>query len=565
MDDPREVLSYDPYSNISSDGEEETELTKQIEEIEKQKEDLMKRLQRKKKYINSCDPNFIQIERSPKKEKELESEEDARPQIDHEQANLNESKILSRPEIPSNSSSYFVQKFQNAKTEEKREIHERQELLSSRVHSFAGISGEEKSSPTNEQEEYSNLWIKQRYLSKERLHEALREIKILRLGKLFAKVKPPKFTEPQYSNWAAIGILSGKADIKFTSGDKPKKYFKFTLTDFQFNLDVYIFGKHNVERYYNLRVGDVIAILNPEILPWRPSTKGSFIKSFNLRIAHNFPCILEIGASRDLGWCGVFNKAQNKPCGTPINKGKEKCCDYHKETSFRSTNAKRVELSGSFALGAPTRIEAQPALYRERTSKSSNDFKVLPSWSQRGINKHKEQEGRAYHFSNNNAAKAFFNEKFQNPDLLNNLDVKRRKILDKKKSSLIDRKLKCLLNKQSADMMDKNSETYETIRKTTETTLQSGLIQSVGFDPTHGKIAAILKNGHERSDSSQLSDKQTVVTSILNIKKANVVLKPSREIQLEKKRHRDQVWQEHFGKKVAENSGDSDSDLEIVS
>ncbi|QLG74091.1 hypothetical protein HG535_0F06030 [Zygotorulaspora mrakii] len=567
MDDPREILASDKFNNLSSDGEEAVELAKQIDEIERQKKDLLRRLQQKKRVVRVADPNFqeIQIESSPKKRKQEPQKAGLTIQPKIEVQNVNESKVQNDQQLPSNSSPYFVQRYRNAKREEQKELHQRQVLLSSRVHSFAGVDGKQKSKsePVDEQDEYSSLWLKQRYIPRENLKEALYEVKILRLGKLFAKVKPPKFTEPQYSNWVTVGILSARGEVKFTTGDKPKKFFKFTLTDFQFNLDVFIFGKANVERYYNLRVGDLVAVLNPEILPWRPSGKGGYIKSFNLRISHNFPCILEIGASRDLGWCPVFDRTKNKPCGAPINKAKEKCCDYHKETKFRTTNAKRVELSGTHALGAPIKVDAQPSLYRDKSSRSKNTFKVMPSWSNRGISNHNEQSStKGYHFSNTNAAKAFFSEKFQNPDLLNNLDSKRRKIQDGKKSLLIDKKLKGLLSKDFYfGTADKNS---ESVLRATESTLQSGLIQSVGFDPTHGKMAAILKQGSGRLENHKESGKQIAVTDLLKVKKKSVSLKPSREILLEKKHHRDQVWHEHFGKQSSKTSSDSDSDLEII-
>lgn len=567
MNDPREVVQTDPFGELTSDEEDQRELEDQIVEIERQKRDLVERL-KLKRQLKSKDPNFdaIQVESSPvKKPAEPIKVEPSRTKRVLNIENLNEKKIESRSQIPANTTSYFIDNFRNSKKEEQKSQQERQELLSKRVHTFRGIDGNRKFKAVSveEVEEYSDLWVKQRYISQDDLRKVLHEVKILRLSKLFAKIKPPKFTEPQYSNWAAIGIISAKGQVKFSSSGKPMKYFKFTLTDFQYNLDVYVFGKKGVERYYNLRVGDIIAILNPEVLPWRPSEKGNFIKSFNLRISHDFPCILEIGQSRDIDWCKSFNKSQNKACGTPINKTKEKCCDFHREIQFRSNHAKRIELNGSFALGAPTKVDSGPALYREKSTGAHRNFKVLPNHYQKSVGKNSDLRG--IHFSNGNAAKAFFNDEFQNPDILNNLDSKRRKRQDDKKSLILQQQLKRINSRHAAIEIEKGSEKYEEICETTEATLQSGLIQNLGFDPTNGEIGNVLKQAaKDKFNNGQLNKKQKEVSSLLKFKKEHVELKPAKEVLLQRKRDRERAWQENFGDKSVDLSADSDSDIEIV-
>ncbi|QLQ81962.1 hypothetical protein HG537_0G02160 [Torulaspora globosa] len=566
MSDPREVTRDDPYEQLSSAEEDQVELEEQIEEIERQRQDLLKRLEEKKAHVRRKDPNFneIQVQRSPTKKPAVPVKLEPLPVrriITVE--NLNEQKVAREAQIPANSTSYFIDKFTNSKRDEQTRQQLHQKLLSNRVYTFRGIDGkkEYKAINTDELEEFSDQWISQRFVPKDELHETLHEIKILRLNKLFAKVKPPKFSEPQYSNWAVVGIISGKGEIKFTSAEKPRKYFKFTLTNFQHNLDVYIFGKKSVERYYGLRVGVIAAILNPEVLPWRPSGQGNFIKSFNLRISHDFPCILEIGQSRDIGWCSGFNKSQQKPCGAPINKAKETYCDYHKETRFRSNHAKRIELNGSSALGAPTKIDAQPALYRSRSSSAQNNFKVIHDVRARKIDK--KPDVRGIHFSNGNAAKAFFNDKFQNPDILNNLDNKRRKIEDHRKQKLLEKQLN-LVNGKSIDI--KNDTEFEKARQTTETTLQSGFIERLGFDPTHGRMADVLKRKNRgKPNDHTFNDKEREVSSLLNFKKEKVQLKPSKEVLIGRKKERERAWQETFGKKPdRDNSDSSESEIEII-
>lgn len=606
MDDPREHAEADLYDNVTSDSDDEREIQQRLEEIEAQKNDLKRRLKEKKERSRILDPNFVgvQIPNSPEKQRRKKEISSDPVKINpkrlfnaqfQEQSGENEQKLLEklRPNNDSqtredkliHSPTYFLEKFQKAKQNEKAKIQEHQQMMSRRVHAFDHTM-EGKSFPTVAVEEidpFSNLWVKKRYLPKEDLQNIFQDVKILRLSKLFAKVRPPKFTEPQYSNWATVGIISKKEDVKFTSAAKPQKYFKFTLTDFKHNLDVYIFGNKGVEKYYNLRIGDIIAVLNPEILPWRPSGKEQFIKSFNLRIAHGFNCILEFAQSRDIGWCHEIIRSKNQPCNTPINTSTDRCCEYHREIQFRKTNSQRVDLTGNYAMGAPTKSENQPVLYRSKGTfqgarPSSKQYNILPSWSQQNPQFYDKYGGKSRHFSTSKAAHAFFDEKYQNPDMLQNLDSKRRKITDEKKDSAVNQVLDRLLQKNT-NMVEgmSNQKRAKKIKDSTQNVLQGGLIQRLGFDPTHGKMATVLNHNNktnkgcdeeESSVSNNLSKKDKGIKDLVNFKKEKIVLKPSRVALMNRKNHRETVWKQTFDSKTQspteKNAEDSDSDLDII-
>ncbi|QID85744.1 minichromosome maintenance- protein [Saccharomyces pastorianus] len=569
MDDPREVLAVDPYNNVTSDEEDEQAIAKELEFMERKKQALMERLKRKQDFKKPEDPNFeaVEVPQSPAKKRTVQNSQDASKQaIRPVASNVNELMLSQQSlESPSNTTTYFMQKFQSAKRNEDKQIARYEGMMNARVHTFGTDNKEYKPIITNELESFSNLWVKKRYMPEEDLKHALHEIKILRLNKLFAKIRPPKFQEPDYTNWATVGLISHKSEIKFTSSEKPIKFFMFTITDFQHSLDVYIFGKKGVERYYNLRLGDVIAILNPEVLPWRPSSHGNFIKSFNLRISHDFKCILEIGSSRDLGWCPIVNKKTHKNCGSPINTNLHMCCDYHREVQFRGTSAKRIELNGGYALGAPTKVDSQPSLYR---AKGENQFNIVRS-TRKGLSEEEERvKKNSHNFTNSNSAKAFFDEKFQNPDMLANLDSKRRKIIDTKKSTALSRELgKIMRRKESSGLEDKSEGEKQKMKQTTESALQTGLIQRLGFDPTHGKISKVLKSSVPGGESknNRVNGKKTVINDLLQYKKEKVILAPSKNEWFKKRSHREEVWQRHFGSNETEGASDaSGSDLEIV-
>ncbi|CAI4064337.1 hypothetical protein SKDZ_09G0220 [Saccharomyces kudriavzevii ZP591] len=571
MDDPREFLVADPYNNVTSDEDDEQTIAKELEFMERKKQALVERLKRKQEFKRAEDPNFeaIEVPQSPAKNRNImKSQNTMKRDMRPAASNINDlklSQLQQKQELPSNTTGYFMQKFQNAKRNEEKQRAKYEDMMNARVHTFGTDNKEYRATIANELEEFSNIWVKKRYIPEDDLKRALHEIKILRLGKLFAKIRPPKFQEPDYANWAVVGLISHKSDVKFTSSDKPAKFFMFTITDFQHTLDVYIFGKKAVERYYNLRLGDVIAILNPEVLPWRPSGQGNFIKSFNLRISHDFKCILEIGSSRDLGWCPIVNRKKSENCGSPINIALHKCCDYHREVQFRGTSAKRIELNGGYALGAPTKVDAQPTLYR---AKGENNFNLVRSIRKTLSEDEERMKKNSHNFRNSNSAKAFFDEKFQNPDMLANLDSKRRKIIDTKKSTALSRELgKIMRRKGSSGLEDKCDEEKQKIKQTTESALQTGLLQRLGFDPTHGKISKVLKSSVPGGEPGNkvMGGKKTVIDDLLNYKKEKVILAPSKNEWFKKRSHREEVWQKHFGSKDTDEVSDaSTSDLEIV-
>ncbi|EDO17880.1 hypothetical protein Kpol_1043p71 [Vanderwaltozyma polyspora DSM 70294] len=573
MNDPREHAKEDLYSNLSSDEGEQDEISEQLKAIERQKQDLLERLKKKKERKSKLDPNFVQVPSSPKKSRVVELKPTSKP-IDNneeeEEENPNEVALMTKDDSNYGTTSYFMEKFYNSKKDHERKVVAYSSMMSSRVHTFSGTGSKKEFKPTDvdELDQYSNLWLRSRYIPVDELNLMLLDIKILRLPKLFAKVRPPKFTEPQYSNWVVTGIITSKDDIKYTSSSKPTKYFKFTISDFQHNLDVFIFGVKGVEKYYNLRVGDVVAILNPEILPWRPSENsggsGSTIKSFNLRISHKFDCILEIGASRDLGWCPIPNASKNTLCKTPINKSKEDKCQYHREIQFRKTTSNRVELSGTYALGAPTKVDARPALYQNRgTSNNSRVQKSYNMVSDSHYQKRKDSnklETRMHHFSTMNSAKAFFDEDFQNPDILNNLDSKRRKIKDSKMERNLVKALK--------NTVDKESKNFKNLKNATQATLQTGILQRLGFDPTGGKLSSVIRNSNSETEvtNKYQMEKKEALDDLMTFRKDTVNLKPSKDDLIKRRIDRQRNWKKLFGKQQSsiDNNDDSGSDLKIL-
>lgn len=152
--------------------------------------------------------------------------------------------------------------------------------------------------------------------------------------------------------------------------------------------------------------------------------------------------------------------------------------------------------------------------------------------------------------------------------MLANLDSKRRKIIDTKKSTALSRELgKIMRRKDSSGLEDKSEGEKQKMKQTTESALQTGLIQRLGFDPTHGKISKVLKSSVPGGESmpNRINGKKTVINDLLQYKKEKVILAPSKNEWFKKRSHREEVWQRHFGSKETEVASDaSGSDLEIV-
>lgn len=188
MDDPREILAVDPYNNVTSDEEDEQAIAKELEFMERKKQALMERLKRKQDFKKPEDPNFeaVEVPQSPAKKSIVKKSQDALKQaIRPVASNINESMLSQQSqESPSNTTTYFMQKFQDAKRNEDKQIAKYEGMMNARVHTFGTDNKEYKPIITNELESFSNLWVKKRYIPEEDLKRALHEIKILRLNKL---------------------------------------------------------------------------------------------------------------------------------------------------------------------------------------------------------------------------------------------------------------------------------------------------------------------------------------------------------------------------------------------
>lgn len=541
------------------------EIEKQLEELKRQQEKLLQ--MKKQKAERKAKKEAIassQVNKSPspvKPHKPSDRTINIKPRYLAE-----DFKAESRKEsqIPQGSTSYFLKALEENQNQDQSEKADARKLLNSRIYTFDKDLVCEPIS-VNEKEYFSGKQISKRYLTHESLAKFLEDKKVLRLSKLFAKVSPPEFEEPRYANWVVIGIISKKSIPRGTSDNK-SKYITMTLTDFKLNIDIHIFGPA-VEKYVKLRLGDIIAILNPEIYIWRPDHNG-MIKSFSLSIKHTHDSILEIGKARDFGLCQSL-KRDGTVCGTPIDKSLEDCCFFHKELRIRKTAGKRMELNGSFNLRSPTKNGRKQQFLMGGKDDMGN-YKNSTIFEDRYAPKVDRTSKSMVYFSNPHAGKAFFNDSYQNPEILKNIEEKKRKIQERKKEATLRAKLLRLGEKSAVTKPTISNEEKLALQKKKallKTAFQGDALQNLGYDPTskpHSK--GVL-------DADELIDKEDNVLRELNTlaQKKKISLGHSKE-EVEKrkqqrheadrlmKRIRSRKDEDEKGVEVSQKSVELDSD-----
>lgn len=192
----------------------------------------------------------------------------------------------------------------------------------------------------NDKDSISGELLRRRYIEDYDLQRLLRNVKILRISKLLAKVLPPRYEEPIYSNWCFTGMIIYKSDPKTATNGK--KFLTLRIGNFNLTVDVFLFGEA-FHKYWKLRCGDVVVILNPTVKKY-----GS---GFNLSLLEPIDNVLEIGALRYYGHCSALNK-QGEGCKFVVDLLKNELCSFHEESKFK--RGSRMELQGSVKPKAPT-------------------------------------------------------------------------------------------------------------------------------------------------------------------------------------------------------------------
>lgn len=221
-------------------------------------------------------------------------------------------------------------------------------------------------------EPFSSIHLSKRLLPHDLLTCTFTEKSILLLTDLLGSVKSPCFSlpenlEPDYVILAIIAEksppLTHKDNYRATKPSNTSsvseaadseqntngKYIKVTLTDLKWTLDLYLFSTAYT-RFWKLTPGTVIALLNPSIMPPKPGQTDT--SRFSLTLNSSDDTVLEIGTSRNLGWCKSVRK-DGKKCGSWVDKRHTEFCEFHVDRVVERTRRGRMEVQGMSAPFAP--------------------------------------------------------------------------------------------------------------------------------------------------------------------------------------------------------------------
>ncbi|EPS41459.1 hypothetical protein H072_4596 [Dactylellina haptotyla CBS 200.50] len=222
---------------------------------------------------------------------------------------------------------------------------------------------------------FSSLHLTRRLLAHTQLARHLNEKEIFHLPRLLKTVHSPDYDPPDVAgDWVVMGIVASKSEPRDVAREGAGKYIVIQITDLKWEVELFCFGSA-FQKYYRLRVGTVLAILNPNIMKPRNQDSGKF----SLTLSDNNDTLLEIGTARDLGACKA-RKRDGKECGTWVDKRRTEFCDFHVEQTISKVRSSRPEVMTMGKLYSPPRKGEglRPKRNFMRGGKQERDDGLLP-------------------------------------------------------------------------------------------------------------------------------------------------------------------------------------------
>lgn len=365
---------------------------------------------------------------------------------------------------------------------------------------FEFTEPEYKNIDVDETEQLSNKRIRKRYITNEDLIKMLKGVKVLSVSKLLAKVYPPSYKEPDYLNWCLVGIIAYKSDPRSTKSKESSKYMKISLGDFAVHVDIMFFGEA-FHKYWKLKVGDIIVLLNPTVRPFSPPHKG-----FSLVVNEPLNSIIEIGSCKDFGYCSYQKPGESK-CKSAIDLLKSDMCPYHRELKFKDLMNRRMDLNGSVSMKPPTNANNHVAgAQRRPNTYSFVDYERI-------------NESSKYYLSPG----GFSQKNYVNGQILTSSKVKRRKLQDKKNNEKLEEKLVLSHNTERFRQLGLIKDQKRPDPAMPAPGFTPATLSKIGFDPTKAvntakgtdvpenrkNFSAHLNELHEISSSRLFSRKLT--------------------------------------------------------
>lgn len=193
---------------------------------------------------------------------------------------------------------------------------------------------------------FSSFHLSKRIIPQTVLAREFSGKKVMLIPDLLATCKAPDWSLPDVEeDIVLLGIIAGKSDPrahKATSNSKSdsrSKYMVMTLVDLKWELSLYLFAT-GFDKFWKLDPGTVVAILNPNTMPPQKADTGKF----SITINSSDTTVLEIGTSRDLGFCKAVKK-DGKTCDSWVDSRHTEFCEFHTNSALQKTLAGRMEVN----------------------------------------------------------------------------------------------------------------------------------------------------------------------------------------------------------------------------
>lgn len=210
---------------------------------------------------------------------------------------------------------------------------------------------------------FSSLHLSKRILPHTFLTRTFADKQTFLIHDLLRTIKAPDYQTPDTEqDFVVFGIVASKSaprdhkETHKTSTSKDadpdngrSKYMVITLTDLKWELQLYLFTTA-FTRFWKLTPGTLVAILNPGVMPPRPSDVDT--GRFSLVLNSSDDTVLEIGTARDLGFCKSI-KRDGKVCDAWVDKRHTEFCSFHVDKQVAKMKAGRMEVNTMSAPFAP--------------------------------------------------------------------------------------------------------------------------------------------------------------------------------------------------------------------
>ncbi|VEU20239.1 DEKNAAC101199 [Brettanomyces naardenensis] len=458
----------------------------------------------------------------------------------------------------------FVSILKSHKERLKRELQKQhdleEDLVANRVYSFdLGDKFKPTDITVNEKDFYTGKYLSKRYVPRKNLDTCVKDMKLMRVENVYADIVPPHYKPPSCANFVVFGIVAGKSEALTTSNGRKSKYMKVHLSNFRQQITLSLFDKA-FEKYWKLRLGDIIGVLNPQIWPFKSKDSSGF----TLFLKDDTSSIVEIGRARDFAYCKSI-KRDGTRCKVPVDLSKGEYCDYHMEMQFKRTAAQRVELGGNVRMFAPTATNGQAEAVFMGSGKSKQHKGVTEIVVDSLTPNNRDQEN--FGFSSPEASKAFFDAGFTNPKFFAGIEAEKAERKRLKNEKDLRRRLAVVAGGENLRSQKiESSEERKKRNGATRIAFPPNTMNKIGFDPTR----RIFEAGRDFDKKVSNSMTHQLLNSLKRESaKSTKILKPSKTFLREKKREWDATLDEFrrprkkskVNGNVIELSGSEDEDV----